>query len=296
MNTPGTPSVTIEHELPGRLRARLSHAVRDLPQLRRMLLGHRGVAQVQYTALSASLLVRYDPAEVSAEEIVVRVAIALSLEQDVAVRVFSRPRAREMTDTGFYAAVGLLAALAARVLRPYRVLVPALDWLASLTTAGAVLEHGWLEYHRQGNFDPEVLMVTYLLTALLRGNALPAALFTWVATFGRHLARLPAPGVEIRPSEIARKGRQRQVEVVVAPDRAPPDKMAFFGLIPTLVMNALTGTGATAHASLIDDIKRVAQVHNEVLEGSGGFAQGIPLRIRYNHTGRRFFPNAERVT
>jgi hypothetical protein len=35
--------VTIEHELPGRLRARLSHAVRDLPQLRRMLLDHPGV-------------------------------------------------------------------------------------------------------------------------------------------------------------------------------------------------------------------------------------------------------------
>jgi hypothetical protein len=139
-------------------------------------------------------------------------------------------------------------------------------------------------------------MVTYLLAALLRGNALPAAVFTWIATFGRHLMRLPAAGVEVRPSEIGRKGNQRQVEVVVAPDRAPQDKMAFFGLIPAMVMNALTGTGPGPHGSLLDDIKRVAQVHNQVLEGIGGFAQGIPLRIRYTDTGRRSLPNAARFT
>ena len=296
MNSPGIPCVTIEHELPGRLRLRLSHAVKDLSQLRRMLLEHPGVGELQYPAISSCLLARYEPQEVSAEEIVVRVAIALSLEHNVAVRVLSRPRAREVTDTGFYAGLSLLAALAVRLVRPYRGFAPTLDRLASLATAGAVLEHGWLEYRRKGNFDPEVLMVTYLVTALLRGNALPAALFTWTATFGRHLARWPSPGVEIRPSEISRKGRQRQVEVVVTPDRAPSDKMAFFGLIPSMVMNALTGTGPAAHASLIDDIKRVAQVHDQVLEGIGGFAQGIPLRIRYTNTGRRFLPDAERFT
>lgn len=296
MNTPGIPSVTIEHELRGRLRARLSHAVRDRLQLHRMLKEHPGVTQVQYTAISSSLLVCYEPEEVSAEEIVVRAAIALSLEHNVAVRVLARPRAREVTDTGFYAGLSLLAALAARVFRPYQVFVPAINRVAGMATAAAVLDHGWLEYRRKGNFDPEVLMLTYLLTALLRGNALPAALFTWIATFGRHLTRLPAQGVEIRPSEITRKGRQRQVEVVVTPDRAPQDKMAFFGLIPSMVMNALTGTAPGPHASLIDDIKRVAQVHNSVLEGIGGFSQGIPLRIRYTNTGRRFLPGAERFT
>ncbi|MGO9200537.1 MAG: hypothetical protein ACLQM8_08355 [Limisphaerales bacterium] len=296
MNTPGTPSVTIEHELPGRLRVRLSHGVRDVPQLHRMLLEHPGVTQSRYAAITSSLLVLYQPGVVSAEEIVVRVAIALSLEQHLAVRVLSRPRAREVTDSGFYAGVCVLAALAARVPRPYRVFVPALDWLAGLATAGSVLEHGWLEYRRRGNFDPEVLMVTYLLTAMLRGNVLPAALFTWIATFGRHLTRLPAAGVEVRPTEIARKGNQRQVEVLVVPEHAPRDKMAFFGLIPAMVMHALTGTGPAPHPSLIDGIKHVAQVHNQVLEGIGGFAQGIPLRIRYTHSGRRSLPNAERLT
>jgi hypothetical protein len=144
MNRPGIPSVTIEHGLPGRLRVRLSHTVRDLPQLRRMLLEHPGVAQIQYTAISSSLLARYNPGLVSAEEIVVRVAIAVSLEHNVAVRILSRPRAREVTDTGFYAGASLLAAVAARGMRPYRVFVPALDWVASLATVGAVLEHGWL--------------------------------------------------------------------------------------------------------------------------------------------------------
>ena len=293
MNTTERPSVTIEHELPGRLRVRLSHTLKHPDRLRRIIEEHPGVAQIQYTALSRSVLVRYDLKSVSAEEIVVRIAISLSLEKDqVIVRVLSRPPTGEVTDKGFYAGVALMGALAARLLRPSRLSSPVLDWVASLATAGAVLEHGWQEYRRRGNFDPEVLTVTYLLTALLRGNALSAALFTWITTFGRHLARLPSPGVEVRPIEIGRESGAPQFEVVVAPDRTPPDKMTFFGMVPTLLFNALTGTSSGQHVSLLEDIQRMAKTHNQVLEGVGGFQHGIPLRIRYTNTDRRAFPHA----
>ena len=275
------PAVTIEHEVTGRLRVRLSHGLKRVERMRRMLAEHPGIGQVQYTAVSRSVLVRYDPEDVSAEEIVVRIAISLSLEHDnSAVRVLARPPTRELTESAFYAGIALLAAVGLRVAGRQKVGGATADWIASLTTAGATLQHGWLEYRRQGNFDPEVLMVTYLLTALLRGNALPAAIVTWITTFGRHLVRLPSPGVEVRPADLGGDGKSPRFEVVVAPDRTPADKMTFFGMIPTMLFNAITGTRPGQHASLIDDIRRVANMHDQVLEGVSDFRRGIPLRIR----------------
>ena len=174
----------------------------------------------------------------------------------------------------------MLAALALRLTGRYAAASTTLDRLAGLTTAGAALHHGWLEYRRRGNFDPEVLTVTYLLTAMLGGNALPAAIFTWVGTFGRHLVQLPSPGVEVRPAQISRDSAAQQFEIVVAPDRTPPDKMTFFGMIPSMLFQAIMGRAPGQHGSLIEDIRRVAQMHDQVLEGVGGFQRGIPLRVR----------------
>jgi hypothetical protein len=248
--------------------------------MRRLVAEHAGVGEVQYTAVSRSVLVRYDSKHISTEEIVIRIATGLSLEHDnAAIRVLTRPPTRELTDSAFYSGVVLLAALALRLVGRYQATSATLDRIASFTTAGAALHHGWTDYRLRGNFDPEVLTVTYLLTALLGGNALPAAIFTWVSTFGRHLVRLPAQGVEIRPAQIGRDSRSPQFEVVVAPDRTPPDKATFFGMIPTMLFQAITGR-TLGPPGLIEDIRKVAKMHDQVLEGVSGFQRGIPLRIR----------------
>jgi hypothetical protein len=280
------PSVTIEHELPGRLRMRLSHALRQPERVQRLVTEHTGVGETQYTAVSRSMLVRYDPSHISAEEIVIRIATGLSLEQDNAsIRVLARPPMRELTDSAFYSGIALLAALALRVLGEYTAASVVVQRIAGGSTAAAVLYHGWVDYSLRGNFDPEVLTVTYLLTALLRGGALPAAAFTWVSTFGRHLIRLPARGIVVRPAEISRRGASPRFEVVIDPDPAPPDKMTFFGFIPTMLFQALTGRAPVQHASLIEDIRRVAKMHDQVLEGVSDFRRGIPLRVRGVTTG-----------
>jgi hypothetical protein len=280
MNGDQQPAVTIEHELPGRLRLRLSHALRQPERMRRLVEEHAGVGEVRYTAISRSVLVRYEPKHISIEEIVIRIATGLSLEHDnIGIRVLRHPPTREMTDSAFYSGVVLIAALALRVVGQNQAATTAFDRIAGLTTAGAALHHGWVEYRLRGNFDPEVLSVTYLLTAMLGGNALPAAIFTWISTFGRHLVRLPSPGVEVRPTQIGRYGASPRFEVVVAPERTPPDKMTFFGMIPTMLFQAITGRTVGQH-SMIEDIRRVAEMHDQVLEGVSGFQRGIPLRIR----------------
>lgn len=281
MSQVSRPSVTIVHELPGRLRLRLSHRIDNVRRLRRVIAEHAGIESVAYNAVSRSVLVAYDPDEIAAEEIVVRVAMSFSLEQEHApVRVLARPQNRELTDSAFYAGLALLAALGLRLVRTDKAGGATMDWVASLGTAGAALEHGWNEYRQKGNFDPEVLTVTYLLTSLMRGNALPAAMFTWITTFGRHLARMPAPGVEVRPIRIGGERGEPRYEVVIAPDHAGPDKMTFFGMIPTMLFNALTGAPPGRRASLLDEIRRVSSMHDEVLEGVSDFRHGIPLRIR----------------
>jgi hypothetical protein len=91
---------------------------------------------------------------------------------------------------------------------------------------------------------------------------------------------MPGPGVEVRPVQLGRDDATPQYEVVVAPDRSGLDKMTFFGMIPTMLFNALTGTPRGRRANLLDEIRRVSNMHDQVLEGVSDFRQGIPLRIR----------------
>ena len=281
MNGIGRPSVTIVHELRGRLRLRLSHPIENRRRLVRVIAEHVGILDVRYTAVSRGVLVTYDPDRVSPEEIVIRASMSLSIEQGhTAVRILARPQTRQLSDSAFYSGVALLAALGLRLVRTNQAGGATMDWVASLGTAGAALEHGWSEYRTRGNFDPEVLTVTYLLTAIMRGSALPAAVFTWITTFGRHLAQMPASGAEVRPIRVGGDNNAPRYEVVIAPDRAAPDKMSFFGLVPSMLINALTGAPPGKRASMMDEIRRVSNMHDQVLEGVSDFQHGIPLRIR----------------
>jgi hypothetical protein len=271
------PSVTIEHRLPGRLRLRLSHPLRQPERVERMVAEHAGVAAVRYTAVSRSVLVHFDPRQIASEEIILRIAAGLSLERANAdVRVLTRPPIRELTDSAFWSGLALLAAAAARFTTRFAASTTLLDRIAGIATAGAVLNHGWVDYRRRGNIDPEVLTLTYLLTALVRTNPLPAAIVTWVSAFGRHLVRLPPRGIIVHPEWT---GRQR-LQVQVAPDPTPPDKMSFLSFVPTMLLQSFAGTPPGEPASLIGEIRRVAKVHDQVLEGVSGFRRGIHIRIR----------------
>ena len=227
--------------MPGRLRIRLSHALNWPERVRRLVAEHAGVAEVRYTAVSRSLLVRFDVNYISTEEILVRVATGFSLERDYgAVRILTRPPTPELSNSAFYSGIALIAAFAWRLARGYANPNVALEYATGLATAGAVLNHGWMDYRSQGNFDPELLAVTYLLAALARGNPLPAAAITWISSFGRHLIRLPARGIVVRPALTGYEGVTPIFEVIVAPDPTPPDKITFFGFLPTLAFRAMT--------------------------------------------------------
>lgn len=274
------PTLTILHELPGRIRVSLSHPIAGKESVAAALEGHAGVENIEYTPITRSVLLRFRPDEVTREEIVVRVALALALDNGgVPVRILAEPEDRSIAPLTLYSGLLLLGAAGSRIVAGSTTQRVVLEWLAGLTTLGAVADHGWEEFRRRGHVDPEVLSAAYLVAAMLRGNLLPAAFVTWVTTFGRHLVRLPKPGVQVRAIEIpVEDGEGSRYEVEVTRDAEANANARILGLLPATVMKAVIG-GAEPR-NMLEEIRNVSQMHGEVLEGIGGSRHGIPVWIR----------------
>lgn len=275
------PVITVVHQLPGRLRLRVSHAPKDPESTMSRVKAHPGIFSMKYTALSDSLLVLFNPLEISAAEIVMRIAYSLSVDYDLApIRILAEPENRELSAWSFYSALALVMALLSRSVNMENRTTRALDWIAGAGTAGAVVAHGWRDVRAQGYIDPEVLSVVYLAAAFFRGQFLSAALVTWLATFGRHLFKPTPAGVELRVAHTReRSGARGPHGIIVGPDHADKRTTKFLRFIPALVQYALIGGSGSAGTNLLGDIRDVANVHDEVLEGLGELTHGIPIRI-----------------
>jgi hypothetical protein len=275
------PVVTVVHSLPGRVRVRLSVAPRDVPRMLAGVREHPGMELISFSPITRSILARFNPHELSREEIVLRIAFHLSLDCDSApVRLLAEPEQRPVLGgSATLSAAALAWSLVMHGLRttesPTR-----WDWLAALGTAWAVVDHACKELREQGTFDPEVLSLAYLATAFVRGNLLGAALVTWLASFGRHLIAAPSNGVEVRPRKVrTRPGGQSRYELMIGPDIDAPERVRIQGALQGLLKYAITGGGAHPFRSLLEELQEVAKVHGEVLEGFGRMPQGIPIRF-----------------
>ncbi len=269
------PVITIAHVLPGRMRLRLSLHPRDTADMAAQVQEHEGIEQIDYTPVTRSVLVRFDPQVVTKEELIVRFGVVLSLDYGkLPVLVVARPPVRELSDSALYSGMGVLVALLARLFRVNPGQTTMLDGLAGAGVGGAVLEHGWREIKTKGIFDPEVLSVTYLMMAMLRGKILPGALFTWIASFGRHLINAPTNAYELKP--IKGNGDSRRLEMLITPKIYNPHQRTILNLVPSLVEYALTG-GKGPSVQFMDELRQVSQLHDKVLHGLGQYRNGIPL-------------------
>jgi hypothetical protein len=274
------PIVTVIHKLPGRIRLHLSVAPKDHQRMIASVKDHEGFESMTYTPETRSVLINFDPEHVKREEILIRVAVYMSLDQEShCVHIFSQPAKQEMSDSVFYSGVSLVIALLLRLMRGPGTKVSWTEWMAGCSTAAAVLEHGWSEVKRHGNFDPEVLSVVYLLISILRKNFLPAAIFTWVSTFGRHLINIPSKGVELRPVKKSGQHDEMRYEVEVSTIKNADNKMIIFSSIPSILKYALTGDGLMTGRNLMQQIQQVSELHGEVLDGIESFREGITLKF-----------------
>ena len=78
------PVVTVVHSLPGRVRGALLVAPGDVPRMLAGVREHPGMESISYSPITKSILARFNPHEISQEEIVLRIAFHLSLDCDSA--------------------------------------------------------------------------------------------------------------------------------------------------------------------------------------------------------------------
>jgi len=277
------PTITISHRLPGRLRLHLSHRIKHPEQTMAKVKALSGVLSADYTTISRSVLIRFDPLRVSAEKVIIRVALCLSLDHAKApVRILAEPGVREWSDSPFYSALALMTALAAKVVRLDGKAALALDWVAGFSTVGAVLHHGWLELRRHGYYDPEVLSVVYLATAFLRGQFLTASLVTWFTTFGRHILKPPPRGVELRITHTGDAAeRQHRYGIIITSDRNESKATKFSRFVPAVMQYAIMGGTGSEDGMWLNDIRHLVTIQDDVLQELGQVqnSMSLPLRI-----------------
>ena len=253
--------------------------VRPLPSDAKKLIdgiyGHAGIESVTLTPVTGSLLVSFEAREVTAEEIVLRAATALSLQNNLPpVLILTTPRQKSITTASIYAAATLGAAFLARPLGLKSTASNILELIAALSTAGAVVEHGWREYAEKGYFDPELVSLLYLVNAFIRGSVLPAALFTWITSFGRHLFDPLPHGVTVRPIPSEDDSGQQSYKIVVSQEKDSVNPLRLLTMIPSFLKYAF---GVDHGGGLLEGFRTVSALHDEIIQGLGNSRDGIPI-------------------
>lgn len=276
----GEPAVEILHEIPGRIRVQLSEAPSGPERMEEAVKGHEGIRAVRYSPHTRSVLVTFDPRSVSSREIVMRVALSLSIDRDSeAVRIVPARVPDELSLSALLSILLIGSAFTARVAGTQT--TRTLELVAGIGTAGAVVEHAYEEVRQRGDLDPEVLAIVYLLRAFYGGNLLAASALTWFATFARHLMRPPVSGARIRRVAMSGgDGRSPHYEVVVSPLREASGLQRGLRLLPRVLRMAIAAEGPRRVDDLIGDIERLSLRHGEAIDGLGGSEKDIPLRIR----------------
>ncbi len=276
--------INVVHSIAGRVRVRLSIAPQSSKEMIKMIKKHPGILNIEFTEITKSVLIKFDENETTQEELCIRLAVFLSLENEMhPVRIYSDTEMVEISDTAVFAGFIILLSLIIRIIPQTKGIRNIIDWIAGISTTYSIVDHGYEEFKEKGSYDPEVLSVIYLLTSFTQGRLLPATVITWIASFGRHLIRYSSKNVEIRPRLIeSTKGKNEQYEVVINPVNTLPGRKMLFNFLPMLIMNTAVGGKENIEGTLLDQIRKVSTDHDDILEGFGKFKNGIPIRIQYN--------------
>ncbi len=276
----------VVHSLPGRVRLRMNILPVSPQNMIKTVKDHPGISEITFNPHTRSVLIKFEPGMTSQEELIIRLAVFLSLEKEFTpVRVLSESHAKEMSESAFISGFLILISLFGRVLPQAKAYQQLLSWLAGGATAYSIFDHGYKEFKERGNFDPEVLSVIYLLTSFSQGRFFTATLFAWIATFGRHLIRYSSENVEIKPQPVQTSQKDKaQYKVVINPLNQLPGRKLFFNFLPMVIMNIATGNRGAIEGTLMDEMRKVSADHDQILEGFGKFKNGMPVQIQYQRS------------
>ncbi len=185
------PIITILHCLPDRVRLHFSVPPRNVENLRENLLQDSRIWQMTYSPVSRTCVLSYDHKDVELLHVLKMIVILLADEyhrQPVYILPKDVYRLSPLTT---FSAVAILVASISRLAGLSATAGSLSGWTAVGSTAAAVIEHAYIEIKRTGSFDPEALSIVYLINSAGRREFIRGALFTWLASFSRHLMRFP---------------------------------------------------------------------------------------------------------
>ncbi len=197
-----TPEITLEHNLPNRVRLRFSVPPKRHKDLTRKVTRLTGVKSFTYTEVTQGAVVIFDHQRIELLRILKTIVMVLSLEygrQPVHIRPNCSYR---FTPLSLLSAGAIAGAAAATLMTPMRLYSSILRWGSVVLTAGAILEHASDELRRTGSFDFENLSIVYLINSVPQNYLVRGTAVTWLATFSRHLMPLkPQDGLKFEVIE-----------------------------------------------------------------------------------------------
>jgi len=258
-------SIHIVHSLPGRVRFRFSRDLVEVEKLKSQVKEHEGINEMHYSSATRSMLVHFDERHVDLQEIIIRSAVAFSLENHLKqVHITQKIEKQFITQKGIASALSIILSGATAFFMPGSPFKRGLDWLSAITTSAAVLEHAGYDYKKKGSVDPEVLSLVYLANrAMSGGNLLFPSIFTWLATFGRHFSPKEGEGILLQIRKTGDKSQTYEVNV-----SKQASKNGYVDLLNAFAEKFLSSEIGFDN-TIFEQSKSLLKTHDTNLEGIG---------------------------
>ncbi len=238
---------------------------------------HEGIESMNYSPVTLTMLVKYDNQTVDLQEILIRAAVAFSIENKMAsVKLTQKADRNFITFKGIVSGLVIISSALAKLIISSARSGKIMDWLSVITTSAAVFEHAGYDYRKKGSVDPEVLSLVFLAHWAISGRnmLLPSAL-TWLTTFGRHFSPQEGEGILLEISKTKQEENQAYYEINVAKIDTKDSYMNVLNIFAEKFLSSETGFDNT----IFEQSKNLLKKHHKSLEGISEKADGIVLNF-----------------
>ena len=213
------PTIVIAHKIKGRIRIKLSHPLRNGEKLMKNLVKKDEIYKANYTDITKSILIEYNPYRISEDEVIIRVIALYSKSYDmIPIRLIYESKKKNLPPMACYSLAMLGIGGISKYITMNQQISDFINWAVVGTTIGAIGEHAYNEINERGYFDPEVVSVMYLINSVTKGEFLLPSAVTWLTTFGRHLIELSYGGLMISVREFKNRDGNKYFDVSVKTD------------------------------------------------------------------------------
>ncbi|QQQ86887.1 hypothetical protein JHD53_01970 [Peptacetobacter hiranonis] len=213
------PTIVIAHKIKGRIRIKLSHPLRNGEELMKNLVKKDEIYKANYTDITKSILIEYNPYRISEDEVIIRVIALYSKSYDmIPIRLIYESKKKNLPPMACYSLAMLGIGGISKYITMNQQISDFINWAVVGTTIGAIGEHAYNEVNERGYFDPEVVSVMYLINSVTKGEFLLPSAVTWLTTFGRHLIELSYGGLMISVREFKNRDGNKYFDVSVKTD------------------------------------------------------------------------------